>query len=199
MLGSAWPAASQAAWWGWPLVFSSNFHIKKKQRKKKLIKRKNQPALSSLLSWSLSCLGPSGRPHPAHQGQSQPCCGWAAALGGRPSGEPQQAVWPTPCWPAGWAMGSGPVPTCRARSSVHQPPMGAERGSARVGGLELQPPPQPYPVPVQSRRWLGPGLGSRLASAWLPWPHGSPPARAASRAGSDVPTILLLAKPCPAV
>ena len=40
MLGSAWPAAGRAAWWGWPLVFSSNFHIKK-NKGKKTYKNKN--------------------------------------------------------------------------------------------------------------------------------------------------------------
>jgi hypothetical protein len=51
-------SGGRAAWRGWPLVFSSNFHIKQKQKKKNLIKRKKPsrpypvsfvPSLSSSL------------------------------------------------------------------------------------------------------------------------------------------------------
>ena len=68
MLGSAWPAAGRAAWWGWPLVFSSNFHIKKNKEKK--THKKKKPTSPSRVLCPLVprlALGVQAVPDPQHR------------------------------------------------------------------------------------------------------------------------------------
>lgn len=147
-------AAGRAAWWGWPLVFSSNFHIKKKQRKKTHKKIKtNRPS-------GVFCPSPSKLSPPAPgtlEGptgtESEPGLGLLARVGPEGVGWVAPGQWPPQAAsPPGEPVGSGvacgrpgccagfllPLISAHTAASfgacplAHHPPEGQEEGLRRV-------------------------------------------------------------------
>ena len=184
MLGSAWPAAGRAAWWGWPLVFSSNFHIKK-NKEKKTYKNKNPTSPSCVLcpqfislSWAhrtpVTLEEPSAPPPTPSVGVEATPCQGLPGIGTSREKPGQQHV--APCRLA-WGR-----PCCLTLALCPPPAPWGQRKIDRGSGL----PGRELTRHVCPRQgWSGPGLGPRLAGAGLPcWGgQGDRVHRAAGRPG----------------
>lgn len=176
MLGSVWPAAGRAAWWGWPLVFSSNFHIKK-NKEKKTYKNKNPTspscvfcsqsvALSRAHCTPVALEEPSVPPaSPLRGSGSHPLLGSAQRWDVQEKSGQQHMA------PAGWPGGS---PAASPWPHAHHLPQGGRERSIGARGSHTG---SRHAMSVRGRG--GPGL------AWEPdWQVPGSPARAARVAGS---------------